>query len=435
MAEREASLEAIAGKPLSHDFGRRWWIALGIAALFVALLVAGLAITAIAGIGRWGNDMPFVWGFDLANYSWWIGIADGTALLTCLLVLWRAPLRLAVNRCAEALALAAAICAGVFPVIHLGRPALAWWTAPIPQSTGLFPNPLSALTWDFWAIIAHLITVATLVFIGALPDMALMRDRAKPGRRKKIYGLLALGWTGSSAQWAYHARAHRLVALAMIPFIFAMQSVVALELASTIVPDWHDSGLPIRLVFSHLASGLAVAFGFIAILKMTFGLHDPGDRDILDRLGHIVLAAVLISTFLVGVTGLVEFLGPPSRFDAFGAWTTSEVAWISWLSVLLSKAIPQLLWFRRIRMSPPWALFIALCIAVGTWADSLAVLVIGIVHDRLVRPIGSYVPTITEWMILLGSLGLFALIAILFVRFVPVVSIYETRADDAELVA
>lgn len=435
MAEAiHGTIEDFAVRPLRHDFGRGWRIAVAVAGVLVIVLIAGLAITFLRGIGSWGTNMPFVWGLDLASYSWWIGIADGTALLTALLVLWRAPLRLAVNRCAETMALAAAVCAGIFPVIHLGDPLLAWWTAAVPTSTGIFPNPLSALTWDFWAIIAHLITVATLVFIGVLPDLALLRDRARSCRARKLYGLLALGWTGTSRQWALHARAHRLVALSMIPFIFVMQTVVAMELAQTIVPDWHDSGLPVRLVISHLASGLALAFCFAGILQLVFGLHDEGEWKMLDQLGRLVLAAVLLSAFLVGITGFVEFLSPASRFDAFAAWTTSPAAGISWVSVLLSKVVPQLLWFRTVRLRPFWAIVIGMSIAVGIWIDSLAILIIGLEHDLLVQPGTIYVPTWPELMILFGSMGLFLLIALIFVRIVPIISIYETRASDEELV-
>lgn len=436
MAEPAGSalpLDRLAAAPLAPRYSRGWRIGVALSGALVAVLVAALAYTTWKGIGTWGTNIPFVWGFDLANYAWWIGVANGTSLLATLLVLWRSPVRLAINRFAETLALAGAICAALFPVFHLGKPWLAYWMAPIPGDAGLWPQPISPLTWDFWGIMAHLIAVALFWYIGVLPDVGLLRDRAKPGRRKRIYGVLALGWNGSDRQWALQTRTHRLLAISVIPFLFAMQTIVALELAVTIVPDWHDTALPVRFVIGGLSLGIGVSYFFAAVFAETFGLGE--ERRLLDRLGKIALAAALTAAFVVALTTLIEWLGPPRMNSALAGWTTGAGAPLIWTGLVLGKLVPQLLWFDRVRRNPLAAAAIGLALAIGVWFDFLAVFVIGIARDRLIDPAELYMPNLTEFAILFGSIGLFALIALVFARTLPIVSIYETRGSDEELLA
>ena len=425
----EAMIDRFGEAPLRQHFSKSWRLSIALAVLLSALLLALLVHTSSAGIGVWGTSIPFVWGFDLANYAWWIGVANGTSLLATLLVLWRSPLRVATNRFAETMALAAAVCAAIFPVVHLGKPWLAYWMAPYPAHTGLWPQPLSPLTWDFWGILTHLIAVALFWFVGLIPDLANLRDRARPGWRRKAYGLFALGWRGTAEQWVLHARTHRLLALSVIPFLFVMQTVVALELAVTIVPDWHDTALPVRFVVEGWALGVAVAYFFAAIFRRGF---DPeSGREMLDDLGRILLVASLIAAFVVGLTTLIGWLGPSGEDTAIQRWTTGEGAWLSWTSIMLSKLAPQLLWFRRMRLSALVSGTVALCAMVGVWFDFLAVMVIGLIEGRLIRPEVLYSPSFVEFALLAGSIGLFALFALVFVRNLPVVSLYESRSDTS----
>ena len=223
----------IARVTLSPHYGRTWAVAFSIAVFFVLLFIAGLALPAWQGVGVWGTNIPFVWGFDLVNYVWWIGIANGTSFLAALLAIRRHELRTAVNRFAEGLALFAVICAAIFPIIHLGRPWLFYWMIPYPASFEVWPQFRSPLTWDFWAILAHLTAIALLWYVGLIPDLATLRDRAR-GRGARLYGFFALGWRGSARQWAFHRRAHYIVALTLIPLLFVMQAIVAFEFVATL---------------------------------------------------------------------------------------------------------------------------------------------------------------------------------------------------------
>jgi molybdopterin-containing oxidoreductase family membrane subunit len=223
--------------PSSPDYGKSWTLAFAVAALFTLLFLVGLALPAWQGVGVWGVNIPFVWGFDLVNYVWWIGIANGTSFLAALLVIRGHELRTAVNRFAESLALFAVICAAIFPIVHLGRPWLFYWTAPYPSSIGVWPQFRSPLTWDFWAIMAHLIVTGLLWYIGLIPDLASLRDRAPRPRIARLYGVFALGWRGEGRHWVYHRTAYGLVAGIVLAMVVVIQTTVSFEFATTLVLD------------------------------------------------------------------------------------------------------------------------------------------------------------------------------------------------------
>ena len=295
---QEAPVEPVVSSPLSRRFGTKWRLGLALAAAGVLLLIYGLAAPLIGGIGLWGTDIPHVWGFGIANYAWWIGIANGASLLASILVLRRHNLRTAINRFAEAVAVAAVFAAGLYPIIHLGRPLLAYWMFPYPATTGLWPQFLSPLTWDFWAILAHVFVTTLFWYVGLIPDLALLRDRAKRKWAQNFYGVLALGWRGSVAHWALHQRTHRLVAIAVIPMLFVMQSAVAFMFASTIVPGWHSTRLPLQLVVTGFESGLAAMLLVAWLLRRGLSLERHIDDLDMDLLGRLLAANALVAAWL-----------------------------------------------------------------------------------------------------------------------------------------
>lgn len=426
-----ASLEHFARLPLKRRFGMGWWAGVVFCSAGSLLLLVALILPVADGLGIWGNNVPFVWGVDLAGYFWWIGIANGAALLASLLVLWQAPLRTAASRLAETIGVAAALCAALFPVVHLGDPLLAYWMAPYPTHTGLWPQPMSALTWDFWGIVSHLITLTLLWYIGLIPDLALLRDQARGRWAARLYGLFALGWRGSSRQWVLQHRAHRMAALSVIPFLFVMQTIVALELATTIVPGWHDTGLPVRNVISGFAAGLGLVLCFAALLGGIFHSDLPDDRDPVERLAKLVLATALVSAFVVALTTTIEWLGPDGS-DSVASWATGGGAWVVWLSLLLSKLLPQLLWWRRFRNSRWSAGLIGLGVAVGVWLDFFAVMTLPLADDRLIDPAEIYDPSWAEAALMVGTLAFFGLLMLLAVRTIPLVSAHRPEPGESK---
>ncbi|HEV7264978.1 MAG TPA: NrfD/PsrC family molybdoenzyme membrane anchor subunit [Falsiroseomonas sp.] len=430
-----ADTAPVARIPLQR-FGQAYWIALSAAAAGVVLLGITIATLLRFGTGVWGTNVPHVWGFDLINYVWWIGIANAASLLAVVLVLRRHGLRTAVNRFAEAAALAAVVAAGLYPVLHLGRPWLFYWVFPYPATYQVWPQFRSTLIWDFWGITAHVLVTGLFWYIGLIPDLATMRDRAaRQGRLAvaRLYGVVALGWRGSVCHWSRHQTAYRLVAALLLPLLLAAQTVVALEFATTLVPDWHQARLPLHVVVTGLPSGLGLVLALAAMLRRRLGLHafiDAGDMGLLSRL----TAAASLASLWIYAEGLLFGLvleDAVSR-EAMLVRVTGNYAAYYWAGLLLTAILPQLLWSRRIGLSTATAVPLGLCAAAGAWFDRYSIVVGGIERTSLpvARPL--YVPSGAEWMLLIGTGGLLVLLLLLFARLVPVVSMYETRHEEAE---
>ncbi|MCB5175719.1 NrfD/PsrC family molybdoenzyme membrane anchor subunit [Microvirga lenta] len=426
----QALTSPVAEVPLSPRFGWAWWVALVISGVLVLLLGYTLMSVVLVGVGVWGVNIPFVWGFDLINYAWWIGIANGASLFAASLVLRQHDLRTAVNRFAEGVAFFAVICAGIFPIFHLGRPWLFYWVFPYPATFQVWPQFRSTLTWDFWAISTHAIVTSLLWYVGLIPDLATLRDRARRKTVKKIYGLFALGWRGSVYQWAYHQRAYRLVAILVLPLILIMQSTVAFEFAVTLVPDWHETRQPLHFVATGLAQGLSIVLLVAVMLRWGLRLERYiDDRDV-DLLGKLVLASALVSGYLYIDEIASAFLADPITRQSTLTRMTGDYAGFYWAAIAYSVVIPQLFWLKVARQSVLAGVFVGFSIGVGVWLDRFSIIIGGLQTDYLPSIWRDYTPTIPEWGLFLGTVGLFAALVLLFIRFLPVVSMFETRHDE-----
>lgn len=431
-SEAQAITSPVADVPLSPDFGWRWWIALLVSGALVLLLGYTLLSIVFIGVGVWGVNIPFVWGFDLINYAWWIGIANGASLFAATLVLRRHDLRTAVNRFSEGVALFAVICAGVFPIFHLGRPWLFYWTFPYPATYEVWPQFRSTLTWDFWAISTHVIVTSLLWYVGLIPDLATLRDRARNRTVRRIYGVLALGWRGSVRHWAYHQRAYRLVAILVLPLILIMQSTVAFEFAVTLVPDWHETRQPLHFVATGLAQGLSIVLLVAMLLRWGLRLERYIDDQDVDLLGKLVLASALVTAYLYLDEIAAVFLSDALTREATLNRVTGDYAGLYWAAITYSILVPQLLWFKSARTSTIAGVFVGFSIGVGIWFDRYSIIVGGLQTDYLPSVWRTYSPTLAETGLFLGTVGLFTMFVLLFVRFLPVVSMFETRHDEHE---
>jgi Ni/Fe-hydrogenase subunit HybB-like protein len=431
-SEADTFTTDIAEAPLRTRYGPLWRFALALSSALVGLLAATLAASAWFGVGLWGVNIPFVWGFDLINYAWWIGIANGASLFAAILVLRRHNLRTAVNRFAEAIALCAVVSAGMFPIVHLGRPWLFWWVYPYPATYEVWPQFRSTLTWDFWAISTHVIVTSLLWYVGLLPDLATMRDRARTLRAARIYGVLALGWRGSIRHWSYHQAAYRLVAVLVLPLILLMQSVVALEFATTLVPDWHETRLPLHFVATGLAQGLSMVLLIGALLR--WGLRLEGhidDRD-LDLLAKLSLASALVAGYLYLDEIAAAYLSAPIQRSATFTRVIGDYAGYYWAAVTFTVLIPQILWMNAARRSVLAATLVGVSISAGVWFDRFSIIVGGLQRDYLPSFGRAYAPTLIETGLFFGTVGLFAALVLLFARTLPVVSMFESRHDERE---
>jgi Ni/Fe-hydrogenase subunit HybB-like protein len=420
--------EAALGQPL----GWLWWVLFAVASVLVVLLLYSVAELVVVGVGVWGTNIPFVWGFDLINYVWWISIANAASLIAVTLALRRHSLRTAVNRFAEGAALFAVICAGLFPIIHLGRPWYFYWVFPYPATFEVWPQFRSPLIWDLWCISTHVIVSALFWYVGLIPDLATLRDRARRRASKLAYGVFALGWRGSAWQWHQHQIAYRLLATLVLPLILFMQSVVSFEFAVTLVPDWHQMRFPVHFVVSGLVSGLATVLLIALLLRRGLRLEafiTDGDLSVMAKL---LLAGSLVIAYSYADEAFMAWLGDPYGRASFVARVAGDYAPIYWGALLCTVGLAQALWFRRVRANF-WALaVIAIGVNVGVWLDRFSIVVIGLYRDYLPSSWGDYTPTLPEWALLLGTIGLFALLLLLFVRFLPVVTMFETKHAEHE---
>ncbi len=420
----------IADKPLSPGFGPLWRLSLGLSGLMVLTLAVTLGASWLRGVGVWGINIPFVWGFDLINYAWWIGVANGASLFAAILVLRRHDLRTSVNRFAEGAALMAVACAAMFPIIHLGRPWLFYWTFPYPATFEVWPQFRSTLTWDFWAISTHVIITSLLWYVGLIPDLATLRDRARSLRAARVYGILALGWRFSLRQWAYHQVAYRIAAILVLPLILVMQSTVAFEFASTLVPGWHDTRLPLQFVASGLTQGLATVLLVAAILRRSLDLGFVIDDEDMDLLGKLVLGSGLVAGYLFLDEVLAALMAEPVRREAMLNRWTGPYAGYAIAATLLMVLVPQLLWRRSWRIGLVVPVLAGIGVNAGVWCDRFSLLIGGLQKDYLPSTWRSYTPTLVETGLLAGTIGLFAALLLLFARFLPVVSMFEARHDE-----
>jgi molybdopterin-containing oxidoreductase family membrane subunit len=425
----------VADVPLKGQFGWRFALSLGAAAAGVLLLAYAVAALLIRGTWLWGTNIPFVWGFDLINYVWWIGIANAASLFAVILVLRRHGLRTAVNRFAEAAALAAVAAAALYPILHLGRPWLFWWVLPYPATTQLWPQFRSTLVWDLWGIMSHVVVTSLFWYTGLIPDLATMRDRAA-GRGKmlaaRFYGVFALGWRGSVQHWARHQAAYRLVAALVLPMLVSAQTIVALEFATTLVPDWHQARLPLHVVVTGIPSGLGVVLALAALLRSGLDLSRYIDEVDMDLLAKLMAAASLGCGYLYAEELLSAALEDPATRDATLARLFGPYGLLHWGGAALIVLLPQFLWLPALRHSAPAAVAIGLGAAAGVWLDRFALVAGGLLRDHLPRTGPLYAPTLPEWTLLLGTVGLFALLMLLFARLIPVVSMFETRHEESE---
>ena len=428
-------IDPVIEPPLADRFGWGWRIGIGASLIGVGLLLYGLHGPAFQGIGVWGTNIPYVWGFDIASYAWWIGIANGGALFAAILVLTRNSLRTAVNRFANGLALAAAVCAAIFPVFHLGRPWLAHWMIPYPNTMGVWPQFRSPLTWDFWAILTHLTAIALLWYVGMIPDFATLRDRARTRRLQLLYGLFALGWRGSARQWALHQRGHRVVALTLIPLLFVMQTIVSFEFVGTLVPDWHETRQPLHFIATGLQLGIAMTLLVAVLLRVRLGLHDHIDRRDIQMLTRLLLAVALATLYVYAGGWFMELMSGAVVREALLTRMSGDYWPLYWAGFGLAVLPPQLFWLHRCRASPAAAILVSLLVLAGIYLDYLSVVVGGMQRNNIMLAPPSYAPTLAEASLLLGTIGLFALMVLASVRRLPIISLYEARSEAREAAA
>jgi len=420
--------DKIAGLVLARPV--RWpWLAAFLATLAGTVVYLG-AITwlFIEGVGLWGIRIPVAWGFAIANFVWWIGIGHAGTFISAVLLLLRQRWRTSINRFAEAMTLFAAGMAGLFPILHLGRPWFAYWLAPYPDHMNLWPQWRSPLVWDVFAIATYLVVSALFWYQGMLPDLATLRDRAGSRGKRVAYGLLALGWRGEARHWARHETAYLLMAGLATPLVVSVHSVVAMDFAIGNTPGYHSTIFPPYFVAGALFSGFAMVLTLAIPLRKAFQLEDFITEVHLDHAAKVLLATgwLLVYGYLVE-NFMALFSG--DRYEiamAVDRWT-GFYAPVYWTMLACNVLAPQVLWWRAARRSP-WLLFaLSIVVNLGMWMERLTIVVQSTSHDFMPSAWGRFVPTGWDWIFLAGSISMFAWLFLLFIRLLPAISISEMR--------
>src|SRR5712664_3530213 len=425
--------DKISAITLSRGTPLGWWIGFGLAFLLVMVLLCAMTYLLAVGIGIWGVNIPVAWGFAIVNFVWWIGIGHAGTLISAILLLLRQQWRTSINRFAEAMTLFAVSCAGIFPLIHMGRPWLAYWLFPYPDTMKMWPNFRSPLVWDAFAVSTYATVSALFWFIGLLPDLATLRDRAKNPVAKIIYGFLAMGWRGSAVHWYRHETASLLLAGLATPLVLSVHTIVSFDFAFAIVPGWHATIFPPYFVAGAIYAGFAMVLTLSIPVRKIFGLEDFITMRHLDNMGKVLLATGLI----VGYGYMMEAFSAyysGNEYERFMILNRMGVPYaiFYWCLVACNIVTPQFLWSRKVR-SKVGALFaIAMVVNVGMWLERFVIVVTSLHRDFLPSSWGMYYPTRWDIATFVSKIGLFLALLFLFIRFLPLISIFEMRALVSE---
>jgi molybdopterin-containing oxidoreductase family membrane subunit len=407
-----------------------WWYGMFLITAAVAgMLAVSLVYLVVEGVGIWGNNQPVGWAFDITNFVWWIGIGHAGTLISAILLLFRQAWRTSINRFAEAMTLFAVTCAGIFPLMHTGRPWLAYWLVPYPNTMGVWPQFKSPLVWDVFAVTTYASVSALFWFVGLIPDLATLRDRAESRWGKIIYGALAMGWRGSAHHWHQYEIAYLLLAGLATPLVVSVHTVVSFDFAVSVIPGWHTTIFPPYFVAGAVYSGFAMVLTLLIPIRALYRLQDFITMRHLENMGKVMLATGLVVGYGYGTEAFIAWYGG-NLYEGFMMWNrvTGPYWWAYALLILCNVISPQALWFARVRTSVPMLFVLSIIVNIGMWLERFVIVVTSLHRDFLPSAWGRFEPTFWDWSTYIGTIGLFLTLLLLFLRFLPMISIFEMRS-------
>ncbi len=408
---------------------RAWYIAFGISLTVTMILLAMIVYLFLLGTGVWGLQMPVAWGFAIVNFVFWVGIGHAGTLISAILFLFRQQWRTAINRFAEAMTIFAVVCAGLFPILHLGRPWLAYWLFPYPNYLQMWPQFRSPLVWDVFAVSTYMTVSLLFWYMGMIPDLATFRDRAKTRLRHTIYGIFSLGWRGSGRHWHRYETAYLLLAALATPLVLSVHSVVSFDFAISQLPGWHTTIFPPYFVAGAIFSGFAMVLTLIIPARQFFGLKEIVTLRHLDNIAKFILATGLIVAYAYAIEFWTSwYSGNFYESFAFLNRAMGPYAWAYWIMVGCNVVVPQFLWVPSIRKNLLALWVLSLLVNVGMWFERYVIIVTSLSRDFLPSSWGYYSPTWVDILTLLGSFGLFLTLFLLFVRYLPMVAMAEVKS-------
>jgi molybdopterin-containing oxidoreductase family membrane subunit len=425
--------DKISSLILTRHTPRAWF--LGVAVAFGLLMVMQVSVgwLLVRGLGVWGINVPVAWGFAIINFVWWVGIGHAGTLISAILLLMHQKWRNSINRFAEAMTLFAVACAGLFPALHVGRPWKAFYLFPYPDTMAMWPQFRSPLLWDVFAVSTYATVSLLFWFVGLIPDMASMRDQAKHRFIQWFYGLLAMGWRGSARHWQRYESAYLLLAGLATPLVVSVHSVVSFDFAVSQLPGWHSTIFPPYFVAGAVFSGFAMVLTLVIPLRKLYGLGDfITDRHI-DLMAKVMLATGLIVAYGYAIETFTDwFSGGVNEIAMIRTRTMGPYAWSYWALMGFNVLLPQVLWIKNVRQSAWTLFFVSIGVNVGMWLERFVIVITSLHRGALPSSWGMYTPTVWDWTLFLGSIGLFLSLLFLFIRVLPMISIFEIRQLAAE---
>jgi molybdopterin-containing oxidoreductase family membrane subunit len=420
--------DKISAIVLTRRAPRGWWLGFALSFTLLMVLLYAIGYLLIRGVGIWGINVPVAWGFAIVNFVWWIGIGHAGTLISAILLLLHQKWRTSINRFAEAMTLFAVACAGLFPLLHLGRPWFFYWLFPYPNTMDIWPQFRSPLVWDVFAVSTYFTVSLFFWYIGLIPDLATLRDRSPSRLGRIVYGVLAMGWRGSAYHWHRYEMAYLILAGLATPLVVSVHTVVSFDFAIANLPGWHSTIFPPYFVAGAIYSGFAMVLVLAIPLRKFYGLEDFITQRHLDNSAKIMLATGLIVGYGYFIEAFMAFYSG-NRYETYtqvnrflGPYWPAY-----WLTITCNVLIPQILWWKRARSSGPVLFLVALVVLVGMWLERFVIIITSLHRDFLPSSWGMYSPTLWDWATFLGSIGLFFSLLFLFLRLLPVISIFEMR--------
>jgi molybdopterin-containing oxidoreductase family membrane subunit len=426
----ESITDQVSSLVLTPRLSPGWLASFGIGSALLVLFVGVVTYLLVEGVGIWGIDIPVAWGFAITNFVWWIGIGHAGTLISAILLLLHQKWRTSINRIAEAMTIFAVMCAGLFPLLHLGRPWFFYFLLPYPNTMGLWPQFRSALVWDVFAVSTYFTVSVLFWYMGMIPDLATLRDRARSKPGQIIYGVLAFGWCGAARHWKRYEMAYLLLGGLATPLVVSVHSVVSSDFAITNLPGWHETVFPPYFVAGAIFSGFAMVLILCIILRVVYRLKNLITDAHLEVMGRLLLATSLLTSYGYLSEQFVSWYGG-EQAEHYVYWNRligfREYAFVSWSVFFCNTIAPQILWVPALRRRPAMLFVVSFIVLTGMWLERYMIITTSLHRDFLPSSWGMFYPTLWDYLTYFGSFGVFISMFLLFVRFLPMISMSEMR--------
>lgn len=418
----------VVSKPIEDKAPKWWFIAFVCSVSVLLLLKSMLSYVVFEGLGIWGLNNPVFWGVDIVNFVFWVGIGHAGTLISAILFLFRQKWRTSINRFAEAMTIFAVMCAAIFVVFHVGRVWVAYYLFPIPNSMAMWTNFRSPLEWDVFAVSTYFTVSLLFWYVGLVPDLALIRDRATTRTRQIVYGIFALGWRNAQRHWQHYERAYLILAALSTPLVLSVHSIVSFDFAASQLPGWHTTIFPPYFVAGAIFSGFAMVVTLMVVARKIFGMTNLVTIHHLECMNKIILATGMMVGYAYGMEFFIAWYSA-EKYEAFTFINraTGPYAWAYWIMVSCNVISPQIFWFKKLRTSIPVMFIVSIFVNIGMWFERFVIIVTSLHRDFLPSSWFYYTPTWVDWCTFIGSFGLFFTMFLLFLKWLPMIAISEVK--------